>query len=290
MNFSNTNLNLYQTFVLVYETKNLAAAAEILNVTRSAVGQKIKELGNQLGVTLFTPHRKGVIATAEARALYPVIKNSMEAIAEVEHGLMAFDGDSIGIIKIAVSNTHVMMYVKDYMKEFCALYPKVVFEFFGLESVDLLEKGEIDFIIDDDLFFKGLNYNTINLFEANSAFIATKEFLRRHNIGETITAKDLARFPIISLRPPSFGQHINSHIKTVSLDMTYQMVKSSLGIGYFCKELLENIADSETVAVKIADIAPQKIQVVCGYNKTLSKPARAFVEGLQEFCKKRYGN
>jgi len=292
--------------VVVFETRNLARAAGILGISRSAVRQNIRELGNQLGVTLFIPHQKGVMPTSDAGQLYPNIKKAVDLIIEAENSVNAFTADSPGLIKMAMSNTAVIMLIRDYMAEFCAAYPKVTFEFFSLESRPLLERGEIDFILDDDLFFMGSSLDTINLFTANPVLIAAKEFLRRHNLGETITSDDLARLPVIALRPSPYdiGVHTSPYIKTVSLDMTYQMVKALLGVGHFCRELLDSLADPDIVAVNITNVPLQKLNVVVGYknlasrepcsaslrNTTLSKPARAFIEGLQKFCKRRYEN
>jgi len=288
MILSNTNLNLYNTFIVVFETKNLATSGKILNVTRSAVGQKVKELGGQLGVTLFTPHRKGVVPTAEARNLYPVIKDAMDAIIKAEVGLRTLDTESTGHIKMAMSNTGVMMFLRDYMKEFCTTYPKVTFEFFGLENVNLLEKGEIDFIIDAPSLFKGTNIKMTDLFTAKTNFVATKQFLKKHGLGTNITSDELARLPVITLRPSEtsedLGLQVKSYIKTVSLDMTYQMVKAGLGIGFFVKELLDSLDDPDLVEVTVNGVSLPGITVVCGYNKSLSRPAKAFVDGLAKFC------
>ena len=259
-------------------------------MTRSAIGQKIKELSNQLDVTLFTPSYNGVIPTSEAHNLYPAIKNAMATVAEAEGNLRIFDSESTGKIKMAMSNTGLIMFLRDYMKEFCAKYPRITFEHFGLESLDLLKKGEIDFVIDAPSLFKGLNVDTTDLTTVHSSFVATKEFLKKHKLGNTITKEDLARLPLITLRPSEtaedIGLQVASHIKTVSMDTTYQLVKGGLGIGHFVRELQDGINDPDLVEVTVNGISLPAIQIVCGHNKTLSRPARVFIDGLVEFCKK----
>ena len=291
MEFNNTSWNLYKSFVVVYEVRNLHRAAEKLGISRSAIRQNIRELGNQLGVTLFIPHQKGVMPTGDATTIYPNVKKAVDLIIAAENSVDTFTADSTGTIKIAMSNTLIIMFMAEYMAQFGAKFPKVVFEFFSLESLPRLEKGEIDLILDDDIFFQGSDLCTIHLFSAASLMVASKSFLQRHNLGATLTADDFARLPVIVLGPSSYDVgHTNPYIKTVSVDMTYYMVKAGLGIGHFAKEMLDSIADPNIVAVNIIGVStPEHFNVVCGYNKTLSKPARAFVEGLQEFCKKRYG-
>ena len=84
---SNTNWNLYKTFVTVFELKNMSHSATELGVTRAAIGQNIRELENQLGTKLFTPDKRGVIPTAEAVKIYPSIKKVTQIIHETESDL-----------------------------------------------------------------------------------------------------------------------------------------------------------------------------------------------------------
>jgi len=285
MNFNNTNFNLYKSFVVVYETRNLHRAAEILGVSRSAVGQNIKELNNQLGVILFTSTRKGVIPTSEANNLYPNIKNAITAIVESENSLQEFNSESGGIIKIAMTNSVLDLCIKDYLKEFCTKYPKVSIEFFGRDSMDLLKQGKIDFIIELDFFFKNQDIKTIDLFKLSSIFVVTKDFLIRHNLKSTMTKDDLMMLPIITQRESwfEFFGSTERFIISPSSDLTYIMAKNSLGVGFYCKELLDKTNDPDLVALNIKDITLPTAKVVCGYNNSLSRPARAFIDGLLNF-------
>mgnify|MGYP003297417224 CR=1 FL=1 len=47
MQFSNINYNLYKSFLVVYETKNISRAADILYISQPAVSHNIKELEKQ---------------------------------------------------------------------------------------------------------------------------------------------------------------------------------------------------------------------------------------------------
>ncbi len=44
MQFSNINYNLYKSFLVVYETKNISRAADLLYISQPAVSHNIKEL------------------------------------------------------------------------------------------------------------------------------------------------------------------------------------------------------------------------------------------------------
>ena len=293
--FNNTSWNLYKSFLVVYEAGNLHRAADRLGISRAAIRQNITELGNQLGVTLFVPHRRGVMPTGDASNIYPNIKDAVAKILEAENATARFTRESTGNIKIATTNTHVMMYLADYMKTFREAFPCVTFEFFGLESKSLLESGGIDFILDTDAFFRGTDFKTANLFKVNPIFAASKEFAARHGLtGVRPVPRDVfSGLPLITLRPYMDDLGLESAegvgapggaIKAESLDMTYQFIRANLGVGYFCHELLQSIGDSNIIEIHVAGAELRPSWVVCGYNKALSRPARAFVDGLKQWC------
>ena len=285
MQFNNTNWHLYRTFIVVYETRNLQRAADVFIVSRSAISQSIKDLGNQLGVTLFTPHPKGVIPTGDADSLYPIIKNAVSAIVDAENSLQTLNADSVGNIKLATSTTHIILYLKDYMKQFCALYPKITFEIISLETANLNTSYDVDFVLDVGSFFESKDYKTTTLFNANIVLVACKDFLAKRGLAQSITIEQLKTLPIISPNTDDFGLQIKSHIKTTSLEMSHQLIKGGLGVGYLAQELLDKLNDNELVSLNVKDLRLPTSSVICGYNKALSKQSRAFIDGLIKFCK-----
>jgi len=291
MDLRRTNWNLYKSFIVAYETKNLHKAADILDMTRSAVGQNIKELGNQLGVILFNSHRKGIEPTGEAHTLYPEIKNAVQSILQAEQNIKTFDAKTTSSIKIAVQSLVVELYIGYYMKEFCTKYPNVDIDFWGSSGVDLLEQRKIDFVINYDRFFAKTNFRKTHLFSLNYVFIATKEFLSKHNLTTRISLEDLLKLQIIAYRE-AWADFINlvnptvqpNVIETEAAQSTYAIAKNSVGIGYINKEFFHKFrsATSNLVILDVNGINIPTYKYVCAYNN-LTRPARAFIEGFTAF-------
>jgi len=293
MNFNNTNWHLYKTFIVVYETGNLHKASEILYISRSGVSHNLKELSGQLGTTLFTAHSKGVAPTSEANEIYPIIKNAIISIVEAENNLQSFNSESVGTIKMAMTASHVELYA-EYMKEFCTKYPKVKLELFERNSIDLLEQGKIDFILATEKFFSNTELKTINISHVSSIFIASKEFLSKNSLSQSVTKNELLNLPIIAHRDTwtEFCKDNKIDIlpfvfKTASSDMTYSMTKRAIGVGYYFKELLSNNEQS-IIALYTKDVVLPIAKTSCGYKNNLSKPAKAFIDGLIEYCVVRH--
>ena len=68
---------LLKTFLEVSRTKHFGRAAEALYLTQSAVSFRIRQLENQLGVSLFTRHRNNIRLTPAGESLLPYAENLM---------------------------------------------------------------------------------------------------------------------------------------------------------------------------------------------------------------------
>jgi len=291
MNLKNINWNLYKSFIAVYETRNFNRAAEILGISHSAVWQNIKSLGDQLGLALFVSNRKGVIPTADANNLYPTAKQATELLIEMENNSQEFNSESEALIKIGLTIPNIEYWILDYLKEFCTKYPKVGLEFYRRDIMELLGNGKLDFVIEMASVVNNADCKTINLFKLSHAFIASRGFLEKHGLTQKISQADFLRLPMISFhaRAEFFKQakikpEPKFIIKTDSAIINHFMTKNSMGIGYYAKETLGKMNDPDLVEVHVENIHFPALEVVCGYN-SLSRPARAFVNGLINFCK-----
>ena len=289
MIFNNTNWHLYKSFLVVYETKNLQRAADILYVSRSAISQNIKELSNQLGVTLFTAHSKGVSPTGDANNLYPVIKNAITSIVEAETNLQEFNSESSGTIRIAIPDEPIDNFLSNYLREFSAKYPKVCFDFYRFNGLEKLEKGSIDFLFDYSHKIIGDNLKTIEVCVLHGNLIASKLLLKKHGLSGKISKKDFLKLPIITYPTDplsEFYKQIDPNakpavLKTDSSNLTYFLVKNGLGVGWYLKESYALLNDPDITEVCIEGVTLPKSPVTCAYRANLSRPATAFITGLK---------
>jgi len=291
MNLGNTNLNLYRSFIVAYETKNLTRAAEIMRVTREAVRHNIAELGRQLGVNLFTSHNKGIEPTKEAFDLYPDVKEGLEKIVQAENRIAALDYQASGHIKMFVHALFAKQYLNSFVRDFRAKYPEITLEFVQGNEIELLKQNKIDFAIDWDAMFEGTALKIRKILDKDFSvqFVATKAFLAQNNLSQTLCKKDIARLTIIEREEflPAlvnyFGTSVKQNfIKVSSIETVFSMVRDSVGIGSTGHWFVEEMNDPNIVKLKITDIKFPSVRMVCAY-KALSRPARAFIDGFTAF-------
>ncbi|MCL2587436.1 MAG: LysR family transcriptional regulator [Firmicutes bacterium] len=290
---NNTNFNLYRSFLAVYETKSVRGASEITNTTHSAVSQNLKELGKQLGITLFNPLPRGMEPTSDAITLYPVIKAAVDMIYAGEVNVRVFTPETPAVIRLSAPSTLVSYTLIDYFVEFKKKYPYVTFEFHGRGGVELLNLHRIDFVIDLDHYFKGYKFKITPLYSEKCTFIASKKFLAEHNLSETITLEQLSTLPVVGhhefLRTLQNENDIKLNIfaTTATSEKTIAFTNHAIGLGYYFDSTLSAVENKDIVPIKIKDLQNPTFNSVLAYNEaTITKPAQAFIEGLIEFCAK----
>ena len=75
---------LLESFVAVYRSGSLVEAAERLNISQSALSRRLTELQHRLGLALFEPSGRGMVATSDAHDLLPLASSALEGIARLE--------------------------------------------------------------------------------------------------------------------------------------------------------------------------------------------------------------
>lgn len=85
------DLNLLRVFVLVYETRSVTDAAEILAISQPSVSYALSKLRKLFGDPLFHRGPKGLEATPTAIGLYPELSQSLRTIDSAVQGISQFD-------------------------------------------------------------------------------------------------------------------------------------------------------------------------------------------------------
>lgn len=294
---SNINWNLYRAFIAVYELKNFQRAAELLNVTRSAIGQNIKELENQLDVKLFVGHNKGVEPTSDAIAIYPSIKTASEAIDNGEMSLQAFTDKSEAVIRLAVPSTVANVDLRDYFIEFNRKYPKVKFKFYDGNPCELLEQNKLDLAFGTSNVFAGCNVEIVKLFSEQNILIASSEYLKNNKLSKTVSVADIKSQPIIAHKDfveelaSCLGIEIDPIMNVTSDDFIVSMTQAGAGLGYYFERTFASIKSGDLARLEVKGVDLPITHNVCAYNKGyLPKAARVFLDGLIDFCANNFGD
>ena len=79
------NLEWLRTFRVVYKTKSLSKASELLYISQPTVSQHIRSLEGYLNKKLFVRKSKGVLETDEGKILNTMVSGTIESLEEIEN-------------------------------------------------------------------------------------------------------------------------------------------------------------------------------------------------------------
>jgi DNA-binding transcriptional LysR family regulator len=147
---SNINLKLLQTFLLAAEHGSFRRAAEESNRSASAVSMQIRDLEEQIGISLFlrTPRRANL--TPEGRILFDQVRRAMQDVQSGLDRLAEIAVQRQGRVRIACAPTLASSRLPDILATFKVRYPRStveVKETSPTAALELLKDQEVEFYI-----------------------------------------------------------------------------------------------------------------------------------------------
>ena len=133
------SITKYQIFLKTAACGSFSKAAEAMNFTQSGISHAVNSLENELGVTLLSRNRGGVVLTADGRALLPRI----EQLCAAHHAMMqtaeSLQGMDTGLVKVATFSSVSSQWLPRILKSFGGLYPNIEFEVVTGDFYDQIE-------------------------------------------------------------------------------------------------------------------------------------------------------
>ncbi len=291
----NDDYNLYKIFVVLYEEQSISKTAEKIYVSQPAISYNLKELEKNIGYKLFNRTPKGIKPTAEADLLYKYIVGGLNIIDEGKNRLRELSLLEDGIVKIGTPSHVGIFYVSHIIKKFKKLYPKIRIEIYSRSTnrlIELFETRKLDIIIDmlpikikDDIVKEVVGESTF-------CFAYSKKHYPDIKIE---TEKDLLKYPLILQETNSSynrnvleflqlkGVNVVPDIASWTSEMTMQLIREGLGIGYFIKDILDVQPDKDDYEVITFNDTLPKISICAVYNDEIISPAeREFIRIMRE--------
>ncbi|PSJ18474.1 LysR family transcriptional regulator [Nitrosomonas supralitoralis] len=129
-------------FVRVVEAGSISAAADRMDVAKSVVSRRLKELEEHLGVELFHRTTRQMNLTDSGRAFYQQSVRILADILEAEHATSQFHGALKGNLKVALPLSFGLMHLGPAINEFLQIHPEITFDLdFNDRQVDILTEG-----------------------------------------------------------------------------------------------------------------------------------------------------
>lgn len=134
------NLHLLRMFATVVQTGSFSRAAELLNISQPAISKGVRDFELQVGCRLLNRTPKGVVPTAEGRALSRHAETLFAVERAAEEELSALRGLHNGSLRIGASTTIATYMIARYLGAFHRAHPGVDLHLVSANTRDIAEQ------------------------------------------------------------------------------------------------------------------------------------------------------
>lgn len=142
-----------RTVRAVHEQGGLARAAEMLNITQSALSHQVKALEEQAGVELFVRRAKPMRLSAAGMRLLRVAEQVLPLIDAAEAEFKGVEAGRIGRLHIAMECHACFDWLLPVMDQFRRSWPEVELDIrqrLAFTALPALAREEVDFVVSSD--------------------------------------------------------------------------------------------------------------------------------------------
>lgn len=269
------NLELYKIFVFVAKEGNITKASEKLNISQPVVTKHIKNLEEQLGVTLFKRNKYGMELTDKGRELYKEVSESILKIYKAEERVRSNRNIHLG--------SHVTMLSRMFGKciaDYYELNPnsqiEVTNETFN-DMLNMLENQKLDIVLSKKVDESVYNTNKIEFIKlgllhdifvinTNSRYkdiVFSKEKLAQ----EKIYAPKKTSLTSINLMKELKLTADTENIKNITYTTMLGILKTEDSIGIITKEYIKDELEGNKLAILKTDFEFEPMEFGIYINK-----------------------
>ncbi len=291
---SNVNLKLLQAFLLVGEHSSFRTAAEMSYRSTSAVSAQIRQLEEQLGVTLFHRTTRNVRLTDEGEQLLDCARR---ALLEVEAGLRKIQESADirrGRVSLSCSPTLAGTRLARVLAAFEKDYPGIevfVRELTSEALFDSVRNREVDFGIGPVIQTQEFHFET--LLEDPLYALVPRRFITTSK--DTIALATLTQMPLLLLNhATALRETLDSTLSERNLSFTtrYQftqaqtlisMASEGLGAAILPRLVLPAVPDPRTYVLRIVNPPmSREMALITIRGQSLSPASRRLAELLKQ--------
>ncbi len=114
-----------RVFHAVAEAGSFTHAGEALNLSQSAISRQVSALEQDLGVTLFHRHARGLVLTEQGELLFGTTKDVFQRLATAQAMLTDSTERPRGVLKVTTTVALGSIWLTPRVKQFMDLYPDV---------------------------------------------------------------------------------------------------------------------------------------------------------------------
>ena len=238
---------------------NVSDAAEALFTSQPGISKQIRQLEDELGLSVFVRQGKRLASlTPAGEIVVATARRAMREIANMKRVADEFRGEDAGTLSIATTHTQARYVLPKVLREFATRYPKVkvvLHQGNPMQVAEHIAKGESDIGIATEALADFHQLITLPCYEWNRVVIVPK----RHPLARmgALTLESLAKFPIItydfsftgrSAMNAAFsakGLEPNVVLTALDSDVIKTYVELGMGVGIIAQMAYDTARDTQ---------------------------------------------
>lgn len=288
-------LDQLEAFIAVANEGSFSLAAKKLDMTPSAVSQKISSLEERLGLDLIKRSSKGVTLTEAGEQVYESAKRIFNEIYEAESCVAQKKQAPEGSLKVLAPICH---YTSQYFSEFLKQYPDIHLVLDVSERIPDFANEDLDLVFgfpDDAIQYFSQDTVTKVVGKSRYIYCASPGYLKEN--GTPSTPQDLLKHRYIAhtQRPNnrvlSFGDNTKIEIpKANTVELSHSLVmqswaKDGHGVAKLHYYMIEKDLKDGTLVEVLPSTTPNfpiKLSLLYPYTKNLKPSVRYFIDFMIE--------
>ncbi len=279
------SLYAYQVMEKVIENGSFAKAAEVLNLTPSAVSHIISKLEDEIELQLLNRDRSGTTLTGNGELLWPYIKELLRMDESLDQRIAQIHGLDKGIVRLGTFNSVTVQWLPGLLKSFREIYPNIEIKIFQGNYFDMgewMNNGIIDmafFSTTSEPAIEIKNADLIPIYKDRLVCVAPPDFEPAHP--DYVTVDDIRDLPLIMQRS-DFDQESKRFFD--NHDLTYEsrfsiseddgiMAMVAAGFGFYI--MTDLIVRGKVGDFKVYPIEPAEYRELCIAVKKMINPVPA---------------
>lgn len=289
------NLELYRVFYTVAKCGSLTKAAEELYISQPAVSQSIKQLENQLGISLFNRTHRGMELSAQGgKLIFSKVEQALYLLNEAEDMIAQLNTSASGTIRIGASDTIFEYFLADKIVEYHEKFPAVKIELLSDLSIRTLDglktnKCDVAFLnlpiaVDPEINVYG------NCMRLTDIFVTNEE--HPELIKGVVPLAKLQEYPLIMMEPNTVARrYMTTFLETVGIDLkpaieisSWDLMSVSSSAAWVSgvspgEYALHRLADKSMYEIKTDPVLPARsIGMALPKNAQIPYALRAFID------------
>ncbi|HHL22456.1 MAG TPA: LysR family transcriptional regulator [Aliiroseovarius sp.] len=200
-----------RTIRAIHQAGGLARAAELLNITQSALSHQVKGLEEQVGMELFQRRSKPMKLSPAGERLLRLAETVLPEVAAVEEEFLALKSGRSGRLHLAMECHACFDWLLPVLDTLRRSWPDVDLDIrlrLAFDAMEALRREEVDFVISSDpVDLPGISFQP--LFDYEPRFVAAAG--HRAAARKFVTAADFAdevliTYPVARAKIDAFSQ------------------------------------------------------------------------------------